>query len=964
VNDTSSPERWQQAATAVDLLGNPSVRAAVGTLMERWSASYPHDDPGACSVLVAAKPDTQRTLDPPVAAALSRLRSLLSPQQLELLPTLVELRLAERANARVRRDEASARRAEAARRREQRELELQKLERQRVAAAAAVEQRRREEEERRTADLRPRRQALLARLGAAFEDQFLNADAVRARDPDASLLTDVEYAALKARFVKQWASRELDECLDDDQASAIAAVEGDIQVVARAGSGKTRTLVTRAVFLQRHCGVAAEELLLLAFNRKAAEEMRERLAARLGDAVPHVMTFHALAYAIVHPAERLLHDDPALNHMGLRREIQRVVHDYVANGGEQAVRSLMISHFRESWDTAHDEQTASVAVKLELRRSVEGEALDGTYVKSHGEKVIANALFEHGIDYKYERVHYWDGLPYHPDFTVPSREGGVVVEYFGKAGDPEYDALSARKRAYWREKPGWTLIELTASDRQSLGDEGLARVLLERLSDNGFSPERKRDDEIWALIRDRSVSRFAETVATFIGRCRSLGWHRSDVGRARDDLRISTSSTEARFIDVASTLLGDYERLLADEAMDDFSGLVWRAVESMRAGEADFSREGGLRRGDLRRLRHVLVDEFQDFSALFYELINAVRSVNPAADVFAVGDDWQAINGFAGSDLRYFDQFGSYFRASRKIELPTNYRSAEVIVEAGNAVMVGKGTPGTGASDRHGRAIVTDLDRFRPAIGETEAHGHDRVTPALLRIIAQQLAVGGTVEVLMRTNRVPRDMAGRIVAREGPDGLVGFTEHLRSFLDRDDRQRVNVSTAHRSKGLERDAVIVLGATADAYPLIHPTWPFFRVFGDTQEKLADADRRLFYVALTRAKRFVALVTEGWNESPFVTQLRARQVIEDVSWARFPPASSATGGLVEVRVLSAFDVKEELKLLGFAFVAEGDQKYWRKAVPAADFSWSQVDGQPWNRGRVRVEVLDEAGRPVAR
>ena len=63
---------------------------------------------------------------------------------------------------------------------------------------------------------------------------------------------------------------------DPEQAAAIGAVEGNVQVVARAGSGKTATLVNRAVFLQQHCGVDAEELLLLAFNKKAAEEMKKR----------------------------------------------------------------------------------------------------------------------------------------------------------------------------------------------------------------------------------------------------------------------------------------------------------------------------------------------------------------------------------------------------------------------------------------------------------------------------------------------------------------------------------------------------------------------------------------------------------------------------------------------------------------------------------------------------------------
>ena len=83
-----------------------------------------------------------------------------------------------------------------------------------------------------------------------------------------------------------------------------------MQVIARAGSGKTSTLVNRAIFLQKQCGVHPSEILLLVFNRKAAQEITDRLKKYLPNDMPHVMTFHALAYAIVHPTEKLLFNAP------------------------------------------------------------------------------------------------------------------------------------------------------------------------------------------------------------------------------------------------------------------------------------------------------------------------------------------------------------------------------------------------------------------------------------------------------------------------------------------------------------------------------------------------------------------------------------------------------------------------------------------------------------------------------
>ena len=140
---------------------------------------------------------------------------------------------------------------------------------------------------------REEKRSLLNSLKECFERDFLNAsDFYRAKCTDH--ISAEEYETEKTNFVRTWVTNLLVNSPDPEQAAAIGAVEGHVQVVARAGSGKTATLVSRALFLQRHCGVAPDEMLLLAFNRKAAEEIRDRLASYLQGSIPHVMTFHAL----------------------------------------------------------------------------------------------------------------------------------------------------------------------------------------------------------------------------------------------------------------------------------------------------------------------------------------------------------------------------------------------------------------------------------------------------------------------------------------------------------------------------------------------------------------------------------------------------------------------------------------------------------------------------------------------
>ena len=325
------------------------------------------------------------------------------------------------------------------------------------------------------------RKSLIVRITETFHSDFLSADLIFANDPDAALLSRDEYNDLKNRFVQSWAKRELDLSLDIEQAATIASTNGNIQVIARAGSGKTRTLVTRAIFLQRHCKIPPRELLLLAFNKKAAQEMKERLAQVLGENLPHVMTFHALAYALVHPDEELIFDDISANQLGLSREVQAIIDKHVRSKEYgHLIRNLMLAHFREDWERIVDGRFQLTMMEfLKHRRALPRESLKGDYVKSFGEKVIANALFEHGIEYKYERNHRWKGVNYRPDFTIPGKPGGgVIIEYFGLTGDPDYDEMSQQKRQFWEKQIEWTFIEFSPKDLMQQGLEAFVTVLI------------------------------------------------------------------------------------------------------------------------------------------------------------------------------------------------------------------------------------------------------------------------------------------------------------------------------------------------------------------------------------------------------------------------------------------------------------------------------------------------------
>ena len=301
------------------------------------------------------------------------------------------------------------------------------------------------------------------------------------------------------------------------------------------------------------------------------------------------------------------------------------------------------------------------------------------------EKTIANFLFEHNISYRYERNFWWNGINYRPDFTILTGDNrGVVIEYFGLKGDPDYDARSEEKRDYWQNKPNWELLEFSPSDLASNGVEGFYTLLKQRLEDYEIPCNQLSEEEIWHRIKDRTIDHFTKVVKGFIQRCRKLSLTSEQLLEKVNNFDCN-SEIEQGFLSLAQKFYEFYLKRLQATGEEDFDGIMQKAAKIVATGTTEFRPRSGP--GNLERIRYVLIDEYQDFSELFYRLMKAVREQNPHARFFCVGDDWQAINGFAGSDLCFFQNFEQFFEDSRELPVATNYRSAKAIVNVGNALM-------------------------------------------------------------------------------------------------------------------------------------------------------------------------------------------------------------------------------------------------------------------------------------
>lgn len=849
-----------------------------------------------------------------------------------------------------------------------------------------------------------------------FKNKFIRADSIfdnemkksGLREDEVQILRK-EYEELKRTYIKQWIennilSRKKGENYlpDDEQVASITAVNGHVQVVARAGSGKTTTLVNRTLFLLKHCGVAPSEMLLLAFNRKAAFEIRRKLLGSLNDGaeaavatevdhrirelgknkridrgeidasavdtvakklniiLPHVMTFHALTYAIVHPEESLLYNDAESKSQGLSRVFQQLIDDHLQIPSfKEEIRELMLAHFREDWDRIVEGcYNKSKEELLQFRRSLLHESLGGEYVKSFGEKVIADFLFEHDIAYKYERNHWWSGINYHPDFTIfRTPTSGVIIEYFGLNGDTDYDKMSTEKRAYWNSKKDWMLLAFTPRSIVGGGVDLFHSLLKERLEEQGIPCVRLSEDEIWYRVRDRAIDRFTTAMVGFIGRCRKQSLSPSELCNLIEGSS-PLSSVESMFLNIANRLYKAYLERLSATGEEDFDGLMQRAADRIGSGQTLFERKSG--KGDLALLRYICIDEFQDFSDLFYRLINAIRKQNPRIELFCVGDDWQAINGFSGSDLRFFENFTEYIGESRRLYISTNYRSSNAIVNIGNELMDGLGKSAIAHKKSDGEVIVTDLNEFEPSLLEKQRHPGDIITPTVLRLTSKALVDGHDVVMLCRRNSIPWFVNYQDQVGGDGRGIARYLDLIQSFFAKGLKERISISTAHKYKGLEKSVVIVLDAVARSYPLIHPDWAFYRVLGDNPKKITEEERRLFYVALTRAVEKLVIITDGRSKSPFIRQLERGDFMSPINWADYPPILGSTSRIVvkvgnqnSRNVTPTFAIKDLLKATGYQWQST-TWPGWVKSFPTDGFNIETLKAELWAKSVDAIEV----------
>lgn len=803
-----------------------------------------------------------------------------------------------------------------------------------------------EEEEKREKERKARIIEVLAPAQSYLDkDNFFEADKFVLEKHSDELLE--EYKRKKLKRVQEDLcdlEKELGEKVgyfDSEKATVLSTTGKNILVQARAGSGKTTTIALRVRQLIKFYSAKPHEILVLAFNNKAADEFRDRIEKYCGDGIAtesNTLTFHSLARRIANTKKHLLVDKKSQstehNRHGKDEALQidfvRECFNEVENRDRSLIGKLFYSFLKAASEKIKGAFRNDSEYYLYLRNQ-EYTTIAGEFVKSTGEKYIADFLFEHKIskngkeiEYIYERnvkKHLNIKYSYNPDFSLfyiedkQKEQLQAVVEYFGftekSPGFPGFFETEEESQKYLKESGekrklfsdvNICFVEMSADDFKqiktnlSLDDEQVRnqfeKIIRQRLSEKGFDvSSRLSEKEILKKIPrvERRKQKLVEQITQFINKAQKLSYNPKEV---RDIAKIKKHNTNLSrrnefFIKIACRVYDEYQFRLKEKGYTDFDGLFDDAINKIKNESANCKivYHGEKKIGDIK---YILIDEYQDFSELFYQLIDEIRKVNPLISFFCVGDDWQAINGFAGSDLKYFKMFETkYFKGgNRVVHLLTNHRSDKNIVLHSNLLMAGLGPEGEPEKSKPDGAVYLS-ELLRVELRNDQEHINEYVKDkryvdaacSLLdkeetsKSIPMELArylktveyiVQNKVEdekqvcLLFRANKLHGLSISKFAVKIGEWCPKRPKTIKKKLSGKDVWVNIDYSTAHSFKGKEMDEVIVVGANRRSFPKFHPDNELMEILGVTMEKVRDEEQRLFYVAITRAKEKLYLI----------------------------------------------------------------------------------------------------------
>lgn len=686
--------------------------------------------------------------------------------------------------------------------------------------------------------------------------------------------------------------------LNEKQKAAVVTQEDRTLIVAGAGTGKTHTMVAKA-FDTIQKGIAqSHQIAFVTFTKKATEEIRSRM--RSVDGI-EIGTLHHLARRVIAMVEG---KEPSLTPLARERN-----------------KKQRLQYF-EQWLIAAINEDPSLLIDLRLRenafercRTPSTDTLPrvrvpphGALVKSMGEAQIALTLHFAGIPYQYEaqfpvpKTHRSISTRvYRPDFYIPANpheqpdiHGGIWYEHFAhdnqgrlpakwdedKPGSTQRYEQVKRRKLKLHSALGTRFTSTTYGEIQDCFAQKrpFPEVVLDRLRKCGLAIEYTSDWDVAAelarLKDDQNPFgpwRITEEIDAWIRTYRQQIPKQSSVGvNAIDSDKIEEAGALER---ISQRVLKQYVEHMEKEGTVDHEGTILKAWKYL------------LERKLKPPWEVILVDEYQDVNPVQAAFVHSLLSLRDETDpssgarLTAVGDDWQAIFGFQGGNVELIRKFNDPAhqndRFHERIQLTQTYRFGQQLADSTRNFVIQSpgaldrkviGLPDRKPNKRWPHSIVIASNKLTPKgkskFGRTPGDYTGSVLAILSRIQEQVLQYGAEeqkgkpIEVLILARR-------NIDIGKGNGGYGDpciDRKTINKFAEQNNLD-TDYSTVHKAKGREADYVIMLDTGPPRAKEIAQNRALERamVLFSVNDP-AEEERRIWYVALTRAKYKVYVVAD--------------------------------------------------------------------------------------------------------
>ena len=677
--------------------------------------------------------------------------------------------------------------------------------------------------------------------------------------------------------------------LDEEQRRVVLSDEDYTLVIAGAGAGKTTTIEAKVKYLVDNKNINPDKVLIVSFTRKATQELKERFA-RLELPVK-IATFHSIGNTIINESDEEKHRIVETGFM------YKIIEEYLVNklDDEYFIKKILLffaSYLNMPFDidnvtllfkslSANDTTTLKSDLTKVLDEYQNGQTknritIKDERVRSLEECKIANFLFIKGIDYIYEPVYqhnFNDTIkPYCPDFLIKYNNQEIYLEHFGISEDGRNNRFSKEELDAYKKhindkiklhRAHGTKLIYTFSKYNDGRD--LIEHLEEELNKAGVQFNQRNSIEIYKTIakraEDKYFSKFIMLVCNFINRFKVCNY---DFNTKFDEWQYTIKNERTKlFLEIAKRCFHVYEARRMEESAIDFEDMINNAVNILDKRIAE---------NDMLPYDYIFVDEYQDISLQRFDLCEKLSKASEAK-IIAVGDDWQSIFRFSGAQIDLFTKFEEKMGYANILKITRTYRNSQELIDiAGGFVM------------KNQKQIKKDLKSNKsikdPVILMSYDDSYDKNDKAHGPFYKLGEAIEKSLDDIVAKNGEGKNVL--LIGRYNFDGknlgkLYDFFSWEKGKVISKKYPHLDISfmTAHASKGLGMDNVIIINGKDDilGFPSKIEDDPVMKLVIKEDENIDfEEERRLFYVALTRTKNRVYVITPQNHPSKFITEIK--------------------------------------------------------------------------------------------